>query len=95
VVTDALLDLIEAPLESTYPANSNEVLGCAAFVLVVDGGVLAKDVAIANSVNLWARIAIPILVLVEPEGKSALGVIRLHPFGRKGNAEKSSEETTL
>jgi len=48
VVTNALLDLIEAPLESTYPASSNEVLGRTIFVLVVDLGVLEKDVAIAN-----------------------------------------------
>jgi len=30
---------------------------------------------------------------VEPEGESALGIL-LHPFGRKGNAEKSSEDAT-
>jgi hypothetical protein len=68
VVTDVLLDLIEAPLESTHSANSNEVLGCTRFVLVVDGGVLAKDMTIANPVNLVARVAILALILVEPEG---------------------------
>ena len=31
---------------------------------------------------------------MEPEGKSALGTIRLHAFDRKGNAEKSGEEKT-
>jgi hypothetical protein len=93
VVTGGLLDLIEAPLESTNSANSNEVLGCTASVLVVDGGVLAKDVAIGNSVDLVSGIAILVLVLVEPEGKSALGIFRLHLLSGKGNAEKSSKET--
>jgi hypothetical protein len=37
-----LRDLIEAPLESTHPANANEVLGSAASVLVVDCGVLVR-----------------------------------------------------
>ena len=31
---------------------------------------------------------------MEPEGESALGILLFHPFGRKGNAEKSSEEAT-
>ena len=30
---------------------------------------------------------------MEPESESALGIL-LHPFGRKGNAEKSSEDAT-
>jgi len=94
VVTDDLPDLVEAPLESTHSANSNVILGCAASVLVLDGGVLAKDVAIADSVNLVAGVAILVFVFMEPEGESALGILPLHPFGRKGNAEKSSEEAT-
>jgi hypothetical protein len=94
VATDGLLDLVEAPLESTHSANSNVVLGCAASVLVLDGGVLTKDVAIADSVNLVARVAVLVSFFVEPEGESALGILLLHPFGRKGNAEKSSEEAT-
>jgi len=59
-------------------------------VFVLDGGVLAKDVAIADSVNLVAGVAVLVFVFVEPEGESAL----LRPFGRKGNAEKRSEEAT-
>jgi len=92
VITDDLPDLVEAPLESNS-ANSNVVLKCAASVLVLDGGVLAKDVAIADSVNLVAGVAILVFVFVEPEGESALGIL-FHPFGRKGNAKKSSEEAT-
>jgi hypothetical protein len=41
VVTDVLLDIIEALLKLMHPADSNVVLGCTAFVLVVDSGVLA------------------------------------------------------
>lgn len=93
VVTDDL-DLVEAPLESTHSANSNVVLGCAAYVLVLDSGVLTKDVAIADSVNLVAEVAIPVFIFAEPEGESALGILLLHSFGRKGNAEKSSDEAT-
>ena len=91
---DGLPDLVETPLESTLSANSNVVLGCAVSVLVLDGGVLAKDVAIADSVNLVAGVAVLVFVLVEPEGERALGILLLHPFGRKGNSEKSGEEAT-
>ena len=94
VVTDDLLDLVEALLESTHSADSNMVLGCTASVLVLNGGVLTKDVAIADSINFVARVAVLAFVFVEPEGESALGILHLHPFGRKGNAEKSSEEVT-
>ena len=94
VVTDDLPDLVEAPLESMHSANFNVVLGCVGSSLVLDGGVLTKDVAIADSVNLVTRVAVLVFVFMEPEGESALGIIPLHPFGRKGNAESSSEEAT-
>jgi hypothetical protein len=66
VVTDSLVDLIEAPLEATNSANSNKVPLCAPSVLVVDGGVLAKDVTVANTVNVVAGIAILVFVFVKP-----------------------------
>jgi len=94
VVTNGLPDLVKAPLESTHSANPNVVLGCTTPVLVLNGGVLAKDVAIADSVNLVAGVAVLVFIFVEPEGESALGILLLHPFGCKGNAEKSSQETT-
>jgi hypothetical protein len=94
VAIDGLPDLVETPLESTLSANSNVVLGCAISVFVLDGGVLAKDVAIADSVNLVAGVAVLVFVFVEPEGERALGILLLHPFGRKGNSEKSGEEAT-
>jgi len=92
--SNGLGDLVEAALESTHSAHSNVVHGCAASVLVIDGGVLAQDVAVTDSVNLVAGAAILVFVLVEPEGKSALGILLLHSFGSKGNAEKSSKEAT-
>ena len=70
------------------------VHGCAAFVLVIDGGVLAQDVAITDSENLVAEVAVVVFVLVEPERKSALGILLLHSLSRKGNAKRSSEEAT-
>ena len=94
MVTDLPPNLFEAPLETTHSANSNVVLGCAVSVFVIYGGVLAKDMTIADSVDLVAGVAILVSVLVEPEGESALDILRLHPFGRKGDAEKSSKETT-
>jgi len=93
VVTDGLLDLVEALLESTHSANSNVVLGCGVSVLVLDCGVLTKDVAIADPVNVVARVAVLVSILMEPEGESALGTLLFHPLGRKGNAEKSSEDS--
>lgn len=94
VISNGLRDLIDAALESTLPANSNVVLACAASVLVIDGGVLAQDMAITDPVNLVAGVAVLVFVLMEPERKTALGILLLHFFGRKGNAEKSSEEAT-
>jgi hypothetical protein len=93
VVTGVLPGLLEAPLESTRSANSSVVLECAAFVLMLDSGVLAKDVAIADSVNHVSRVAILVLVSVGDQKMSALRILR-HLIGRKGNAEKSSEEAT-
>jgi hypothetical protein len=56
-MSDGLLDLVETALESTLSAQSNVVLRCAVSVLVIDGGVLAQDVAIANTVHLVAGVA--------------------------------------
>jgi len=94
VISNGLRDLVEATLEPKHSTNSNMVHGCATSVLVIDGGVLAQDMAVADSVHLVAGVAILVFVLMEPECKSALGILRLHPLGRKGNAEKSSEEPT-
>ena len=63
-------------------------------MFVIDGGVLVQDVAVADSVNLVAGIAILVFVFMEPKRKSALNILLLHFFGRKGYAEKRSEEAT-
>lgn len=48
--------------------------------------------AIADTVDLVAGIAVVVFVLVKPECKSALGIQLLSFVGRKGNTEKSGEE---
>ena len=63
-------------------------------MLVVDGGVHAKDVAIAPTVNVVAGIAIRVFVFAKPEGESALKIFLLHPSSRERNTEKSSQEPT-
>ena len=93
-VSDDLRDIVEAPLESTHPTNSNVVLGCATFVLVLDGGVLAKYVAISDSIDLVARVTVLVFVFVEPEGKGALRILLLHPLSCKRNTEKRSQKAT-
>jgi hypothetical protein len=94
VVSDALPDLVKTLLELTHAAHSNMVLGRTASVLVLNGGVLTKDVAVAEAVNLVTGVALLVLGLVEPEGESALGILLPHAFGRKGNAKKRGEEAT-
>ena len=94
MISNSLCNVVEAALESTNSANANVFHGCAASVLIIDVGVLAQDVTVADAINLVAGVAVLVFVFVEPEGKSALGILLLHFFGRKGNAEKSSEEVT-
>src|SRR6202020_2191703 len=89
VIGNGLRDLINATLESMHPTNSNVVLGCAASVLVIDGGVLAQDMTIGDPVDLVAGPAILVFVFMKPESETALGILLLHFFSRKGNAEKS------
>lgn len=93
MVTDGLPDLVETTLESMHSTNLNVVLGCTNSVLILNSGVLAKDMAIADSINLVARVVVLVFVFMEPEGESALGIL-LHPFGSKRNTKKSSEEAT-
>jgi hypothetical protein len=94
VISNGPRDLVETVLESTHSTNSNVVHGCTASVFVINGGVLAQDVAAADPVNLVAGVTVLVSVFVEPERKSALGILLFHFFGRNGNAEKSSEEAT-
>jgi hypothetical protein len=45
------------------------VLGCAALVQVIDGGVLAQDATIAEPVDFVARVTVVVFVLEKPLGK--------------------------
>ena len=63
------------------------------FELVVDGGVLPKNMTVADPVHLVAGITLFVLVLMHPQGQSALGVIHFHTLGGKWNSVKSSEES--
>jgi len=92
MVTISLLELVKALPESTLSTNSNMLLGCAVAVLVLDIGVPAKDVAIADSINLITGVTILVFFFMELEGVSTLDIVLLHLFSRKGNAEKRSEE---
>jgi hypothetical protein len=86
-------DLVETTLEAMHPADVNVILGCSALEHVVDGGVLPKNMTVADPVHLVAGITLFVLVLVHPQGQSALGVAHFHTLGGKWNSEKSSEES--
>ena len=79
-------------LELTLSTYSNKVHGGATSVLVTDAGVLAQDVAIADTIHLVAWVAVVIFVFMEPQSQSALRIILLHFFGHKRDAEERSEE---
>jgi hypothetical protein len=93
-IGNGLRNLVEAALESAHSAHPNMVPGCATSVLVVHKSVFAKNMAIADPVDLVAGVAILVSVLVEPERKSALGIHLLPFFCRKGNGEKRGEKAT-
>lgn len=57
-ISNGLCDLVDAALGSTHSTHSNVVHGCATFVLVIDGDVLAQDVAVTDSINFIAGITI-------------------------------------
>ena len=58
VISNGLGDWVEAALESTHPADSNVVHGCTVSVFVIDCGVLAQDMTVADSVDLVAGVAV-------------------------------------
>jgi hypothetical protein len=75
--------LVEAAIKSTTSANSDIAHRCAASVLVVDGRVPTKNVAVRDAKDLGAGVAGFVAILVEPQCKRALGVHPLHVFGSK------------
>jgi hypothetical protein len=80
-VSNGLGDLVEAALEPAHSAEADMVLGCAPLERVIDGGILAEDVTIAEAVDFVAGFTVVGFVLEEPKGKCALGVVILHIFG--------------
>jgi len=94
VVTDGLLDLVETPLEPTHTTNSNVVPMCAVSSLVLDGGVLMEDMAVADPEHPIAGGAVLMFVLMEPKCESTLDILLMHSLRRQGDPVKSSEEAT-
>jgi len=78
VVTDADLDLVEAPLEATESVNSNVLARCAGpLELVRPLNLLAENMAVTNTENLRAGLAVLVATFVEEEADATLGIIHL------------------
>jgi hypothetical protein len=89
------LDLVEAALESTEIGKSNVLGRCiSAVALVLNGGVLVKNAAVANAADLGARGAALVLVLVEERCDDTLSISSLPLRSSDRHAERSSEEVT-
>lgn len=91
---NSLYDLVKTTLESTHSAHSNVLLGSTTSVFISVVRVLAQGVAVANSIHVFARVAMLVLVLVKPKGKSTLVILLLHFFNCKGNSKERSEKAT-
>jgi len=75
--------------------NSNVLLRCAGpLEFVVDVGVLAENVAVADTQNLIAGVAVLVFSFVEVESEATLSIILLPLLGGKGHVESTSENTT-
>ena len=95
VATDAGLDLVESTLESMESGKSNVLGRCAsALEFVVDGGILAENVAVANAENLGAGGTMLSLVFVKEQRDATLSISGLPLCGSDGHAECSSEQAT-
>ena len=93
VATDAGLDLVESVLESMESGKSNMLGRCArALEFVIDGGILAENMAVANTKDLGAGGAALVLVLMEEQRNATLSISGLHLCGSDGHSERSSEE---
>ena len=71
-ISDFISNLVEALIESTISADSDIAHSCAASMLVVDGGVLSKNVAVGDAKDLVAAFAVLTDILMEPKSESAL-----------------------
>ena len=61
-------------------------------MLVVDGGVLSKNVAVCDAKDLVAGFSVLIEILVEPKSESALATSLVQVLGGKWNTVKRGEE---
>lgn len=87
------LDLIEATLEATGTSQSDMLGRCAGVLkLIRDGGVFAEDMAVTNSENPGAGVAVLVLVLTEEEGDATLSILVL-PL-RGSNAKPCCQKPT-
>jgi hypothetical protein len=95
VVTDADLDLIEAPQEATESINSNVLAKCTGpLELIHPLNLLAENVAVTNTENLRAGLAMLVATFMEEEADATLGIIHLPLRGSDVHSESSSEMTT-
>ena len=94
MVTDADLDLIEAPLEATESVKSNVLARCAGpLELVRPLNLLTENMAVTNTENLRAGLAALVATFME-EADATLGIIHLPLRGSNVHSESSSEMTT-
>ncbi len=77
-----------------HSVNSNVLLRCADPEFVVDIGVLAENMAVADTQNLIAGVSVLVFSFVEVESEATLNILLLPLFGSKGHIESSSENTT-
>ncbi len=91
-ISDFISNLAEAPIESTISTDSDIAHSCVASVLVVNSGVLSKNVAVGDAKDLVAAFAVLAEILMEPKSESALGVSLVQVLGGEWNAVKRGEE---
>ena len=91
-ISDFISSLVEAAIESTISADSDMTYSCAASMLVVDGGVLSRNVAVCDAKDLVAGFAVLAEILMEPKSESALVVSFVQVLGGEWNTMKRDEE---
>ena len=91
-ISNFISNLAEAAIESTISTDSNIAHSCAASMLVVDSGVLSKNVAVCDAKDLVAGFAVLVEILMEPKSESALAVSLVQVLDGEWNAVKGGEE---
>ena len=91
-ISDLISSLVDAAIESTISADSDMTYSCAASMLVVDGGVLSRNVAVCDAKDLVAGFAVLAEILMELKSESALVVSFVQVLGGEWNTVKRDEE---